>query len=45
MSAALFILDLRNNRPPDNIPYDPGLFQVGPGADGGLRAGLRLRLP
>jgi hypothetical protein len=42
-SVVLFILDLRNQRPPDNIPYEPRRLDITPARDGGVR--LQLNLP
>ncbi len=42
-SVALFIIDLRDNRPPDNIPYEPRALQLVPGRDGAVQ--LRFTLP
>lgn len=45
ISAAMFIADLRGGGSgPPNIPFDPNKILVEPGADGGTRIGLRLRL-
>lgn len=41
-SAVLFIVDLRNTRPPRNIPYEPSRLELGVGGDGGLRLTLRF---
>ena len=42
-SVVLFIIDLRNARPPDDIIYEPQTLQVSPRRDGGVE--LRLTLP
>lgn len=42
-AVVLFILDMRGDSGPDNVPYDPGRLQLGPDSDGGL--GLSVRLP
>jgi hypothetical protein len=42
VGVALFLLDLRPERPPD-IPYEPRRFEIGPAADGGLS--FRARVP
>lgn len=41
-SAVLFIIDLRNTRPPRNIPFEPSRLELGVGGDGGLRMTLRF---
>jgi hypothetical protein len=41
-SVVLFILDLRNEQPPPNIPFDPSRLQFMPARDGGLSLGLSL---
>jgi hypothetical protein len=43
-SVVLFLLDLRNDVPPPDIPYSPPRLDVAPSRDGGLRLGLRLPL-
>ena len=40
-SFVLFIVDLPRNATPDNVPYDPPAFRVGPRADGALEASFR----
>jgi hypothetical protein len=35
-SVVLFIIDLRQDSAPENIPYDPRRFEVGRSRDGGL---------
>ncbi|MBI4545269.1 MAG: hypothetical protein HY703_08745 [Gemmatimonadetes bacterium] len=42
-SVLLFILDLREESTPPNIPYDPERFQIQPRADGGVE--LRFAFP
>ncbi|HSJ14738.1 MAG TPA: hypothetical protein VK939_09985 [Longimicrobiales bacterium] len=44
-SVVLFILDLRNARPPDDIIYEPRPLQVGPARDGGMEVRLQLPAP
>jgi hypothetical protein len=41
-SVVLFILDLRNEQPPPNIPFDPSRLQFAPARDGGLSLGVSL---
>lgn len=41
-SVALFILDLRNERPPGNIPFDPDRLRLGANRDGGVTVGWRM---
>jgi hypothetical protein len=43
-SIVLFILDLRNQRPPDNIPYEPRRLDIAPARDGGVRFEFNLPL-
>lgn len=42
-SVVLFLLDLRNEQPPPNIPYEPKGLEVGASGDGGLS--VRFSLP
>jgi hypothetical protein len=42
-TVVMFVLDLRNAGPPENIPYEPRAFDVRPARDGGLA--LRMTLP
>lgn len=42
-TVLLFLLDLRNDRPPPNIPWEPARIQLAPGAGGGVS--LILRVP
>jgi hypothetical protein len=42
-SVVLFIIDLRNQQGPPNIPYEPERLELAPSGDGGLS--LRVRLP
>jgi hypothetical protein len=44
-SVALFIYDLRDNRPPRDIPYEPRAVQLMPGNDGAVQLRLTLPLP
>jgi hypothetical protein len=44
-SVVLFILDLRNNSGPSNIPYEPRRIDVTPARDGGMSLRLNLALP
>jgi len=39
-SVVLFILDLRDDTTPPNIPYDPRPLRVGPSRDGGVEFGF-----
>jgi hypothetical protein len=41
-SVVLFILDLRNEQPPPNIPFDPSRLQFTPARDGGVSLGVSL---
>jgi hypothetical protein len=41
-SVVLFILDLRNEQPPPNIPFDASRLQLMPARAGGLSLGLSL---
>jgi hypothetical protein len=41
-SVLLFIMDLRSDRPPPNIPYEPRGLTFAPRADGAVEVGLRL---
>jgi hypothetical protein len=44
VAAALFIVDLsRGRNGPPNVPFDPNRLEVGPGAGGGTRIGVRLQ--
>jgi hypothetical protein len=40
-SVVLFVLDLRNARPAEDVPYAPGL-QLNRTGDGGIRLGVRV---
>lgn len=40
--VALFLLDLRSDERPPDIPYEPRRFEIGPGADGGLQVTARV---
>jgi hypothetical protein len=40
--VVLFLLDLRSDERPPDIPYEPRRFEVGPAARGGLRLGVRV---
>ena len=42
-TVVLFVIDLRHNRPPKDIPYTPRSLDLVPGRDGSLQ--LRLTLP
>jgi hypothetical protein len=42
-SVVLFLIDLRNQQPPPNIPYEPNRLEIGASADGGLL--LKVTLP
>jgi len=42
-SVVLFIMDLRDDTTPPNIPYDPRALRIGPSRDGGVE--LRLGVP
>lgn len=42
-SVVLFILDLRNQRPPDNVPYQPRRLRIAPGVAEPLE--IRITLP
>lgn len=44
-SVVLFILDLRNNSGPSNIPYEPRRIDVSPARDGGMSLRLNMALP
>src|SRR5690606_10514281 len=39
-SVVLFVLDLRDDSTPPNIPYDPRALRVAPGRDGGVELGF-----
>lgn len=41
-ALVLFILDLGNERPPEDIPYAPGKLQVLPNQDGSLLIRVRM---
>jgi hypothetical protein len=41
-SVALFLLDLSNERPPDDIPYAPRGLEVAPRRDGALMIRVKL---
>jgi hypothetical protein len=41
--VALFLLDLRSDERPPDIPYEPRRFDIGPAPDGGLS--FRARVP
>lgn len=43
-AVVLFILDMRGDSGPDNVPYDPGRLQLGPNSVGGLDLSVRLPL-
>lgn len=43
-AVVLFILDMRGDSGPDNVPYDPHRLQLGPNPDGGLDLSVRLPL-
>ena len=40
--VALFLLDLRSDERPPDIPYEPRRFEIGPAPDGGLSFTARL---
>lgn len=42
-SVVLFVLDLRNNDGPDNIPYDPRTIDITPARDGGMSLRVNLK--
>ena len=42
-AVIMFVVDLRDDRLPDNIPFEPRSLQLVPGRDGSLQ--LRLSLP
>lgn len=44
-SVVLFLLDLRNARPPETVPYEPSTLQVGSDGDGRLTLRFSLPLP
>jgi hypothetical protein len=44
-TVVLFVIDLRDNRPPKDIPYTPRAVQLLPRSDGGLQLRFTLPLP
>jgi hypothetical protein len=44
-AVLLFVLDLRHDDGPANIPYDPDLLDIVPARDGGMSLSVQLRLP
>lgn len=44
-SVVLFVLDLRNNDGPANIPYDPDTLDISPARDGGMSLRVNVRMP
>lgn len=43
-SVVFFILDLRDDTTPPNIPYDPRALRVAPGRDGGVEFGFGVAI-
>lgn len=44
-TVVMFVIDLRHNRPPKDIPYKPRALELMPRSDGGLQLRLTLPLP
>jgi hypothetical protein len=44
-AVVLFVLDLRHDDGPANIPYDPDLLDIMPARDGGMSLSVHLRVP